>query len=851
MGIFGIGISALSTAQAGLMTTGHNISNANTAGFHRQETAQSTNIPLYSGSGFFGQGVHVTTVKRLYSDLLEGQVMQAQSQSGQLESYFTQIKQIDNMLADPSAGLSPALQDFFSGIQEVATNPSSTPSRQSMLSSVQALVSRFQTLDQRFKEIRDGVNTEITSRTGEINSYAQQIANINHQISLAQSASTDQQPANDLLDQRDQLIGDLNKIVKVSSLKQDDGSMNIFIGNGQPLVLGLQPLKLVATPSSQDPERLEVGLDTGGGNIVQLGQGSMDGGSLGGVMAFRFETLDQAQNALGRVAIGLAQTFNDQHRLGMDMNGALGGALFSVPPPKVIPNTTNPVGANVAVAFNNVGVLTTSDYQLNYNGATWSLLNTMTNQAVAMTGAGTVASPFVADGLSFVVTPPTVATNSASFLIKPTINGARDISVKISDTAKIAAAAPIKTASATLTNIGSGQISAGVVNSFNNKVTITFNGAGTAYDVVDNITGATLAKNAAFTSPQTVAFNGWSTTITGVPAGGDVFAIDKTVTSTASATATIGNATLASPSPVDPNLTNNVRIIFGSANTYHLAGATNNFTGTSTIVGTNVFMSAASLAAAVGAGGSNPGFTGVATGATTIGTAGSGSYGPATGTTTTISGGTISGPVGTVYTITGATLTVGDGTSANTTTVSGLTISVDTAVAGGTITIQDPAAATSPIASTFTYTGKPATGSYTTNQPISFNGWTVQISGAPAAGDSFTVGANTGGIADNRNGLLLAQLQSQNTLAGGTASYQGAYGQLVSLVGNKTREVEVTAKAQANLVSQTQQIQQSLSGVNLDEEAANLMRYQQAYQAAGKMIQIASTLFDTLISLGR
>lgn len=845
MSIFGVGVSALSAAQAGLTTTSHNISNVNTAGFHRQQIVQSTNTPQYIGIGFLGQGTHVDTVKRLYSELLDGQVIQAQAQSSQLESYYSQIQQIDNMLADPSAGLSPALQDFFNGVQDVAANPSSVPSRQAMLSSGQTMVSRFQAINQRFSEIRDGINSEIRYSLGTINTYAQQIANMNQQIGLAQSSSGELQPANDLLDQRDQLLAELNKLVKVSTVKQSDGSLSVFIGNGQTLVINNQSFALAAAPSPEDPERVEVGLKTAG-NTVLLSQGSLQGGSLGGILAFRSETLDAAQNQLGRVAIGLAQTFNDQHQLGVDLKGAMGTNFFNVPLPKVIPNTGNPAGtASPTVTFNNVGAVTTSDYRLSYNGSSWSLLDTTTGKAVAMTATGT-ANTYFADGLSIEV-PSAPISGSLSFLIRPTINGARDVSVSLTDPAKIAAAAPIRT-EATLSNTGSGRISAGTVNSFNDKVTIKFNTA-TDFDVVDNTTGATLATKVSFTSPQAVAFNGWSVSITGAPAANDTFTIDKAVTSKSSAGATIGLATLASPSPVDPNLSNNMQIIFGSSNTYHLAGATNNFTGPSTIVGTNGFMSAVNLGIAVAGGGSNPGFTGVAGGTTTIGTAGSGSY-TATGTTTTISGGTISGPVGTVYTITGATLTVGNGTSANTTTVSGLTITVDTAAAAGTVAIFAPASAANPIASTFTYTGKPATGSYVSGQPISFNGWTAQITGSPVAGDAFTVGANTGGVADNRNALLLAGLQTQNTLGGGSVSYQSAYSQLVSMVGNKTHELDVTSKAQASLLAQTQQVQQSLSGVNLDEEAANLMRYQQAYQAAGKMMQIASTLFDTLLSLG-
>lgn len=652
MGIYGIGVTALNTAQAGLTTTGHNISNANTAGFHRQQIVQSTNIPQYLGIGFMGQGVHVDTIKRIYSEVLDSQVMQAQATSSQLDAYGAQIDQVDNMLADPSAGLSPALQDFFNGAHDVAANPASVPSRQAMINTAQAMVSRFQTIDQRFKEIRDGINSQVTSSVAEINSYARQIAEINQQITVAQSAASDQQPANDLLDQRDQLLSELNKIVKVTTVKQDNGILNVFIGNGQTLVVGSQASQLAATPALQDPERIEVGIITIG-NTVLLGEGSLQGGSLGGILAFRSETLDLAQNSLGRVAIGLAQTFNAQHQLGMDLNGALGGNFFNLPVPKVIPNLANPAGGGVAATISNVGVLTTSDYLLNYSGATatWTLLNSTTNQAVAMAGAGTVGSPFTADGLSIVVTPPSVTSQSASFLIKPTVNGARDITVAISDPTKIAAAAPIVT-SETSTNTGSGAISAGTVN------------AGT---------------------PATV---------------------DPTHPTT------------------DLNLQKLVTITFTGPATFNVSSPT----------------SVPPIA-----------LVGVA---------------------------------------------------------------------------------------------------YTAGANITYNGWTVQLAGSPATGDSFTVGTNAGGVADNRNALLLAGLQTQNTLAGSATTYQGAYSQLVSLVGNQAHEIDVTGKAQAKLVTQTEQAQQSLSGVNLDEEAANLMRYQQAYQAAGKMIQIAGTLFDTLINLG-
>jgi len=163
--------------------------------------------------------------------------------------------------------------------------------------------------------------------------------------------------------------------------------------------------------------------------------------------------------------------------------------------------------------------------------------------------------------------------------------------------------------------------------------------------------------------------------------------------------------------------------------------------------------------------------------------------------------------------------------------------------------------ATAPITLTYngTTTAYPAgsTVPFTEGATLAFAGMSVSLSGTPANGDQFVISPNTNGVGDNRNALLLAGLQGQKTLSGGTASFMDAYGQMVTQVGNKTREVEVNSQAQARLLEEAKSSQQSMSGVNLDEEAANLMKYQQAYQAAGKVMQIASQMFDTLLQLGR
>lgn len=634
--ILDIGISGLLTAQSQLQTTSHNISNADTPGYKRQQVILNTNIPQSSGAGFAGRGVHSTTVQRIFSQFLVSQSLQVQTQSQSLDSNFAQIKQLDNMFAEATSGLSPTLQKFFSAIQDVATNPSVIPSRQAMLSNAEALVSRFHSMDQQVSQIRDGINSQIASSVTEINSLADQVAEMNHQILLAEGAAGGQ-PANDMLDQRDELVNQLSKLINTDTVRQSDGSVNVYIGNGQALVVGSQTLSLQAIPSPDNPENLTLGLMSGG-NTIQLPENQITGGALGGLLSFRNVSLDSAQNSLGRIAITLAQTFNEQHQLGLDLNGNMGQDFFTVPPPKVISASTNDSSSAIAVGISDFSALTTSDYQFSYDGTNYTLTRLSDNSSVSTLTAPSGTTPLVFDGVS--VTGATILPNER-FLIQPTIDGAKNIAVNITDTTEIAAAGPNRT-SAALSNTGTGTISAGTVNSL----------------------------------------------------------------------------------PLDPNLQQPLTITFHT-------------------------------------------------------------------------------PYDGQYDVTG------------------------------------------------TGTGLPANNQvYSAGTDISFNGYTFQIDGDPAAGDIFTVTPNNSGSADNRNMLLLGILQTTNTLENGSATFQSAYGQLVSQIGNKTRELEVTSKAQANLLAQTEKSIQSISGVNLDEEAANLMRFQQAFQASSKVIEISNSLFDSILRIG-
>ncbi|MDP1633818.1 MAG: flagellar hook-associated protein FlgK [Gallionellaceae bacterium] len=633
--LFSSALSGMNAAQIGLTTAQHNITNASTPGFSRQEVVLGARPPQALGGSFLGQGVDVVGVKRIYDEFLTTQVRQEQTQASYLSSYHSMMSQIDNLVADPVAGVSPAIQEFFNAMNGVANSPESIPARQTLLGSAQFVINRFQAIDKRLTDIANGLTSQISSSVNIINTYAQQIAALNSNIKRAEAVSGGGQLPNDLLDQRDQLINQLNKEIKVSVLAQPDGTTSVFIGNGQPLVINEQAMSLRVVQSSVDPSKVDISYQAGG-KLIPMQQSSLQGGSLGAFLAFRDQSLEPARNALGRVAIGMADSINRQNQMGQDLNGALGGNIFYAAAPRVDKGALNTGNASVSATISDISALTTSDYQLRYDGTNYSMLRLSDN---AITDLGATLSNDVVDGVTFNLAAG-VMNAGDTFLIRPTANAAQDIRLLSSDPTRIAASAPMR-ASAALVNIGSASISSGAVNT---------------------------------------------------------------------------------PLPLHANLQDPVSIVFDTPPT--------------------------------------------------------------------------------TFTVTGAV----------------------PAVVGSV--------------------------AYTSGADISYNGWTVQISGTPSAGDTFNVVQNTNATGDNRNALLMVGLQVQNLLANGTASFQGAYGQLVGEVGSKTHELDLTNQAQTNMLAQTVAAQQAVSGVNLDEEAANLLRYQNAYQAAAKAMQIASTMFNTLLEIG-
>lgn len=429
-------------AQRGLATTGHNIANVNTEGYSRQRTEQIERLPSFTGAGFIGNGVDIASITRSYDSFLSTQLRSSLSAHGELSAYHAMASQIDNFIADPDASLSPSLQSFFNAVQDVANDPTSIAARRVMLSEGETLVHRFNIMNGRMDELRSQVNQSLSTNIDEINGLARGIAGLNERIVAAYNQAG--KAPNDLLDQRDLLVERLSEKVGTSVYEQKDGSLNVFIGNGQALVMGTTAGQLSLQSSAYDPNEKDIAITTGGSSTVVI-TGAISGGEIGGLLRFVSEVLDPAQNAMGRIAAGLAATFNAQHAAGSDLNGNPGTNFFSDVSDTAIgqyswfKKQTNTGTAALTIAFDNAAGngpadLTASDYRLDFDGTEYRLTRLSDNYLFPPNTTGN----FTVDGLSISVTGSAAAGDS--FLIRPFRRVAGDLSVSLTDPREVAAA---------------------------------------------------------------------------------------------------------------------------------------------------------------------------------------------------------------------------------------------------------------------------------------------------------------------------------------------------------------------------------------------------------------------------
>lgn len=654
--LLNLGVSGLNAALWGLTTTGQNISNAATPGYSVERPVYAEASGQYTSSGYMPQGVNTVTVQRQYSQYLNDQLNSAQSQSGALSTWYSLVAQLNNYVGSPTAGISTAITNYFTGLQGVANNASDPSVRQTAMSNAQTLADQITAAGQQYDALRQSVNTQLTSTVSQINTYTAQIAQLNQQISAANSQG---QPPNQLMDQRDLAVSNLSGLAGVQVVRNDSG-YSVFLAGGQPLVVADKSYQLATVASSSDPSELTVvsqgiaGANPQGPNQT-LSDSSLSGGTLGGLLAFRNQTLDPAQAQLGAIAASFAAQVNGQNALGVDLSGMPGGKLFTIPDPAVYANQGNTGNASLSVSFTNASQPTTSDYTLSYDGTNY----TLTDRASGTVVGQSTSMPASIGGLDFSFGANTQMNAGDQFTVLPTRGALDGFALATSSGSAIAAASPVL-ASAATTNSGT--------------ATITQGGVSAGYQVPST----------------TLTYDAASKSLSGFPAGTTV-----TIGSTPPQTVEITDGTTQVP------------------------------------------------------------------------------YDPSVGATLTMSG-----------TAQGA-----------------------------------------------------------------MNGVTVSLAGTPADGDAFKIGPYAGGTNDGSNALALSQLVSAKSFGNGSTTLTGAYAGYVNGIGNSASQLKSSSAAQTSLVGQITTAQQSVSGVNQNEEAANLMQYQQLYQANAKVIQTAATLFQTVLGL--
>jgi len=627
-GLLSIGSSALNAAYTALRTTGNNIANVNTPGYSREITTFTPQVQTSLGNFYIGSGVAVTDVARVYNDFLAQQTNLAQASSSQADASVQLTGQVNGLFSDATTGLGAAIDQFFAQVQNLANQPASSATRQSLLSAGQQMTSQFNNVAGQLQLMSQGADQQLGQQISSVNTTVAQIASLNSQIELASASGA---TPNSLLDQRNLQIQTLNKAIGVTTESQGNGSVNLYLANGQPLLVGTQTFTLAQGVDPKNPQGVVVGISTGGG-IAALDPNNTGGGTIGALLHFRAQTLPDIQNQVGRLAVSLSSQFNAIQTQGQDLTGAAGTAFFSAPAPTVTAAPSNPDTNSVSVTYGDTSQLQASDYRLTaLASGSYSLtrLSDNTTSTISLPATGV-------DGMNIDLSASNTGTPSPgdTFLIQPVANGATNLQVLATQGSQIAAASPVQ---ATLGGNNAGSLS-------------------------------------------------------------------------------VGSLALA-PLPLNPKLTQAASISFTSPTQY--------------------------------------------------------------------------------------TLTT-----------------------GGTTT----------------------SGTYTPGQPITTgNGWSLTLNGTPANGDTVSIGAGTSNGGDNRNALLMTQLQSQG-IAGGV-TLDNAYSALVASVGAYASTATTNQASQAAILSSAQAAQSSVSGVNLDEEASKLMQYQQQYQAAAKLIQTATNVFDAIIAV--
>jgi len=535
MSLLNVGARALLANQVALQTAGHNIANVSTPGYSRQNVVLETVQGQFTGGGYIGKGVNVATILRNHSELLTRQAASAGAVSSADTARAIRLNELQDVFSGGATGLGAAINDMVNAFSDVVTAPTDLAARSLVLTRIDETAGRMRAASARLDEIQSTVRYELTGAVQEINKLAKGIAAVNEQIARAQGNG---QSPNDLLDQRDTLIRNLNNYVQTSQIVADDGTVGVFVAGSQPLVLGnvATPLSIGDSSEFAGSGKVKLFFNNPGVAPIELNEDMLGGGEVAGLLRFHNSDLAEGRNLLGRMAVAISETMNAQHKLGVTLDGQVGGNLFTpVALPDARPGLSNTSGATIGLAVSDPTLLAASNYRISYSapgvGSVQRESDGKTFQfgpALPPPGFATVGDFFATQGLSLTITGAPAANDQ--FLVNPLQSAATDLKAMVYSPRDLAAANPVNVM---MGPNNSGKLQMAELTARSNPpgatapITLTFTGPNT-YTRSD--TGAT---SYGYISGQPITYDsatpptGWSITLNGTPDAGDTVTIDN------------------------------------------------------------------------------------------------------------------------------------------------------------------------------------------------------------------------------------------------------------------------------------------------------------------------------------
>lgn len=532
-GLMSLGTRAMFANYATLQTIGNNIANANTPGYSRQQVELGTAGGQSTGAGFFGQGVNVQTVTRASDAFLTRDAAMSKSQAARDAARLEQLERLEKVFPTGESGLGYAAGDLLNAFVDVANRPQDASARQVVLARAEELASRFRAADSQLDALQSGVTEDVKNSVTVVNTLAKRVADINRQIAAAQGSG---HAPNDLLDQRDQLISEIGSYVQVTTIEADDGSLGVFIGGGQRLVLGSTAQQLKVVPDTYDAAKVRLAISEAGGDRM-LPEDALVAGKLPGLLAFQNEDLADARAMIGQLASAIAGAVNRQQSLGLDLGqpAGSGAPLFALGAPAALPASTNArdAGGNflssVSLTVADPKQLQASDYELRTDASTpGQYFLTRLSDGVTRT----VADGDTIDGFTLDIgTPAPGATDR--FLLQPVSQAAQGMARVLNNPNGIAASSPV-VATVAAGNTGTATVGSLTVTSTaldptqTANISFTDDSGNYNWELRDAGNAVVSSGTGTWTAGSTIALNGFELTLAGVPRSGDAVQVAPT-----------------------------------------------------------------------------------------------------------------------------------------------------------------------------------------------------------------------------------------------------------------------------------------------------------------------------------